>query len=111
MSVNENIRLINETLAADKVSGAVGLPQKASIYVAYLKLSNNAGATVAGDLEHSLDGENWFILHSFTGLSSDDVEISDLTGVIYSQIRANLTVSGGSGDVDCRICFDPGRGK
>lgn len=109
MSVNENFRLINQNLAANTVSSAMGIPQKATKFVAYLRLSNNSGATVAGDIEHSLDGVEWATLHSFSGLNADGVEISDILATVYGQVRANLTVSGGSGDVDCRLCFDPNR--
>jgi hypothetical protein len=109
-SVGSHVFYNAESLNANATSEAKNTEMGQLDFIAMLKLANTAGATVAGDIEHSPDGINWLVLDSFTGLAADGVELVEITGFVLPRVRANLTVSGGSADVTCALWFDR-RGK
>jgi hypothetical protein len=110
MSVNDNRTLVDDTLSADIVSPPQSIPAGASDLHAYLRLSNDTGITVSGTIEHSIDGILWSTLHTLSSRSSNGADVDAITGPAFGQVRANLTVTGGpqTGDVICRVYFDPG---
>lgn len=97
-----------KTLTANEIGVAPNLQEGASGFIALLKLENAAGASVGGTLEHSPDGTNWIVFHTFTGLAADGVEVAEITASLFPRVRANLTASGSS-DVTCQLWFDPQR--
>ena len=100
--------LLDENLSGNTTGGAKSLPALTTDHVAVLSISNVAGATVGGSIEHSPDKSNWFTLTTFAGgLSSDpDGEIQNISVPVLGNVRAVVTVAGGSADVKVELRHD-----
>jgi len=104
-----NVILLNETnLSGNKISESVSLQEGSDKFIASLKMANKSGTpTLAGKIEHSTDKNTWHTLYTFTGLTNNGVEIGQISANVLPNVRANLTLSGGSCDVLCLLWFDP----
>lgn len=95
----------NETLSATKVGDHFSLPPKSQEHVAVLKAANvNGATTVTGKVEHSFNGVDWFDLANFAALVGvAGAEVINITVGVLSQIRANVTLAGGTQAADVTV--------
>lgn len=74
--------------------------------------SRNAATTFDCNIEHSLDGVNWFVLASFTQLSGspsgDETEFINISSKCLPRVRAATTLGGATqaATVTVDICYE-----
>ena len=95
----------NETLSATKVGGSFSPVPRSQEHVAFLKAQNVNGATTVTVLvEHSPNGNDWFTLATFAALGGvDGSEIINISVGVLPQVRANVTLAGGTQAADVTV--------
>ena len=95
-------------LSANTNSDSQSMPGDTTGHIAYLKCANVVGGgTIAGTITHSADKTNWVTLATFTGLSAAGVELQAITASILPNIRAEITITAGTADVEASLWYDP----
>lgn len=96
-------------IAANTTSDSQTLPQKATDFVAFLKIENYVAGTYNVTIEHSGNGVDYTALASFAALSANGSEYVQITDSVLSHVRAVVTVAGGDADVTVDLFSDPAK--
>jgi hypothetical protein len=111
MAITENVSLVQGRNLGAAETFSASLPAGSTKHRAYLAISNVSGATVGGTVQTSINGvDDWTTVATFSNLSSAGIDVQSIAENVdmYASIRVNVTVSGGTADVDCRVYFEPG---
>jgi hypothetical protein len=104
-SNGSQVLMDNETLSATTVGNSFNLVGRSQEHVAFIKAENvNGATTVAGKVEHSPDGTNWFDLATFGNIvGTSGSEVVNLTVGVLPNVRANVTLSGATQAADVTV--------
>ena len=116
-AIGKKVLLDGTALTATKTGDAVSMPNNADQLIAFIKTANtHASTTVAGKVQHSPNGTDWFDLVTFTsivGTDTSEVKLPVIDTVTVDkclvQVRGVATLSGATqeSDVTIELYFDP----
>jgi hypothetical protein len=85
---------LDQNVTADTTGEVQTLGQGDARFIAFWKITNYVSGTFNCDIEHSPDGETWFVVDSFAALGAAGSEALDIaTESLFPRVRANVSTA------------------
>lgn len=102
--------LLAPTAITGSVTGeAIEILSKDVNFVGHIVATGASSPNIAAKIQHSHDKLNWFDLLSFTAITANTAEIVQVDNTdthVLRFVRAVLTHSSGSANVNVDLCYD-----